>query len=291
VKIYIQGGLGNQLFQFSYAHLSNETITIYKDPNPRSDRPFDISGLIKSCSHVSKEIYTSSTLFNFMRKISVNSINKFHPKIKSFITKISKIENENLNFDLIPVYKHKNKILNIGYFQHWKYVEEAFTLFGPELNIYIKQVELPKLIKINYDKTIIVHIRRGDYMSSHKDTLGVLDTKYYADSIKGFRNDKFHILFLTDDFKAASIIVKGIGLTSVSIFGPESLTAWQSLKIMSEAKYLIAANSTLSWWGSFLSSESGGHCILPKPWFKNYFMKDMDAFYFPKAFMAPSVFE
>jgi len=45
MKIVVNGGLGNQLFQIAYAHqgLKNTNcIEIYRDSNPRPDRPFEL---------------------------------------------------------------------------------------------------------------------------------------------------------------------------------------------------------------------------------------------------------
>jgi len=59
---------------------------------------------------------------------------------------------------------------------------------------------------------------------------------------------------------------------------------------MSRSKYVIAANSTFSWWGGFLASEHAAKVFLPDPWFHNWPEEVGDAFYFPNCVRVKSDF-
>jgi hypothetical protein len=48
---------------------------------------------------------------------------------------------------------------------------------------------------------------------------------------------------------------------------------------MSKADYLIAGNSTLSWWGGFLSFSNGGEVYIPKYFYNN--LDSHEAFNYP----------
>jgi hypothetical protein len=287
MKIFIHGGLGNQLFQLAYAHLSQDSIYIYPDTNARSDRKFDLEPVIKNCPHIIKEINLPRKLLELRRKLSMSSKFIALPKISSILRRI-KNESQNFSFHSRGL---NNKFLNVGYFQHWKYIDGAFCNFGDEILQSLKKIQLPYGIDINYSQSIVVHLRLGDYLSIHKETLGVLDSKYIFNNIQEINvSNNFHVIFLTDDLVAAENLVTETKLNSYSIYGPSKLTAWQTLRVMSEAKFLIAANSTLSWWGSYLASKRGGICLLPSPWFKNYHMADKKAFYYPESFTRNSSF-
>ena len=55
-KVKVFGGLGNQLFQYAFAHClikdeRNNSVQLVLDSNPRPDRPFLLTELIKYCEH------------------------------------------------------------------------------------------------------------------------------------------------------------------------------------------------------------------------------------------------
>jgi hypothetical protein len=77
MKIVVNGGLGNQLFQVAYAHQrlkKNNRIEIYQDPNPRLDRPFELDPFLSICKH--SRIEGTSDEFLLKNKLRVIKILK-----------------------------------------------------------------------------------------------------------------------------------------------------------------------------------------------------------------------
>ena len=100
---------------------------------------------------------------------------------------------------------------------------------------------------------------------------------------------KLHIVVITDDIDSAGAIIEKLAPDSVVL--PDDANAWQCLALMKSADYVVAANSTLSWWGSLLCAKSGGVSYIPDPWFKNFQPNEDQAFFHPALNTIKSEFE
>ena len=96
------------------------------------------------------------------------------------------------------------------------------------------------------------------------------------------------ILVITDDPEEAKQIFEGN--SDVKIIGPTELDEWGCLSLMSGAKAVITANSTLSWWGGFLSFKNGGIMVIPNPWFAEWGERVGSAFAHPGVLQVDSGF-
>lgn len=286
MKIFVNGGLGNQLFQYSFVHSERKRIKVYLDFKPRFDRPFELESLIETCKHGTKICKTNKFLLNLRIKIT-----RFTKKLNSnFLEKtfsrITQVSIEQKPFSYLPQGQTDKHSLYMGYFQHWKNVANSWEVFGPELISYIESIKFPENLNHDLQKTILIHIRQGDLVTV-KDTMGVLDSGYYSNSIslikKNHTEIAFDIVVVTDDVSRAKDVINNEKINNFFIYGPEDLSAWQTLKLLSGAKFIVSANSTLSWWGAYIASKQGGFVVFPDPWFKNWHEQVGTAFYFPGA--------
>jgi hypothetical protein len=276
MKIHLKGGLGNQLFQFAYLHnyISLKTdckLNFIPDSQARVDRPFELSSLIELCAHAEgpdlqdfeRITPLSSFLQNkerflafFVRSLTSNHDGTELHERRAF--QFSKPKRYQMDFDL-PVN---------GYFQHWRYVEEAWSLIEPEIKVQLKFVKSRSAEITDVEFRTVIHIRGGDF-HDESTTTGVLSSDYYIRAL-----DLIHkrcgkigfVLVLTDDVEFAEAIVNHLNITNYRILGPQECSAWEAILLMSEAKCLVTANSTLSWWGAFLAYKGGSICVTPDPW-------------------------
>jgi hypothetical protein len=287
VKIYINGGLGNQLFQWVHMHLLvkdlNVVPEIWKDQGPRDDRPFELGDLLSECDHHKGVSTINSGIKPLIRKLSKLL------KIKSY--KQYEILPEQKEFEFGDLSKNvTGKSLVQGYFQNWQYVESAWDAIEDELNSHISKVRLPVINNVSRP-IVILHIRRGD-LKLQSTTVGLLHLDYYLNCLSDIRGELEkipHIVIITDDPDSASSLINAINPDQV--LSPGDATAWQCLALMRSASYVVAANSTLSWWGSYLCFKSGGKAFIPRPWFKNFTPNAGSSFEYPGFKIMQSSFE
>lgn len=279
MRIFLKGGLGNQLFQYAYLHNyiilePGCSLQFIPDSKARSDRPFELSSLLAFCSHTKNidfgaSVYSvpiSKYVQNRERLLAVfmHSLTSNHDGTELHerrVFQFSKPKRYQMDFCL-PL---------SGYFQHWKYVESAWDLIEPEIRRQLEFVKSRSHQFAELNLQTIIHIRGGDF-HTESATTGALNSDYYVRALD-LINRKYiaigFVLVLTDDVEFATEIMINLNISDYRILGPQDCSAWEALLFMSEAKYLVTANSTLSWWGAFLAKKAGGVSVTPNPWHRN----------------------
>ena len=283
MKILVNGGLGNQLFQFAYAHRrtsKNGKIQLVRDSKPREDRPFELDALVKTCTHKSVIKVTAPIYLKYRLAVVRRLASHQLPTLAKVAQAIFRTNLEMMPFTYIDLMQDRmNSRTSAGYFQHWRFVDESWDTFGKDLTSTLSKVELPKFLDLAVKESLVVHVRQGD-LNNVKESMGILSLEYYLDAIEFLRKKtgKHKTIILTDDVNGA--MKTFLGQEIDKFVGPESLNAWETLKLMSISPNLITANSTLSWWGGYVAGKSGSNVVMPKPWFRNWHEEVGDAFYF-----------
>jgi hypothetical protein len=242
--IKLQGGLGNQLFQYAYG------------------RSLEIMG---------KRIVFDVSFFGGNRP-RVDTAWKF--KLENFNIKTKAIFSGKKHYfhDLFIRIKRRLGFSVESYFQSEKYFEnikdairEEFKLKNP---ISSESQKWSEKIK-NSLMPISLHIRRGDYISNPKtkEFHGVCDTEYYKKAIELLNKKigKFDIFVFSDDIDWAK---KNINFTKNIYFVSNSkMPDYEELYLMSLCKHNIIANSSFSWWGAWLNQNPDKIVLAPKNWF------------------------
>lgn len=264
----IHAGLGNQLFQLSFA-LS-------------ACKYFEISNLI-----ILKPFFT----YNRSRPFELTKALQFNSKVQnifrvdshkylSLLPIFSKIYSRN-NYYQLCVEKEPFKLFDFsqinskfvtfyGYFQNYQYAEDAWdemsVMISSTLSLHAKAISMYP--KKNYN---VIHIRGGDTTNGDFKHLGtLLSPNYYHSLLENLDNGLSNII-VTDDEYWVSQIMKTVKFPpDTIILGSRKLSSWETLALMSDAKLVISANSTLSWWGSYICMKRGGQVVLPKPWSRDW---------------------
>ena len=254
------GGLGNQLFIWAAAHNLaseyDETVRIFnvQDRNSRPDRPNEIHSLEKYCNH---NIYVDTS---FILGILFRVIDKFRIENftlgKLFLNKLGIFSFDNAT-DVVQFKKMSPRVVR-SYFQRNEYVDRSWNQVFSELNFRL--IEANNNFHILSDNLQAIHIRRGDFVDI-KDTNGLLSLKFFEDN----SNPHLKKIICTDDGKYISQIL--LCMPDATVLTPANSDVWQTLSIFVNSKEFLGSNSTLSWWGAKIRSNTDrGKSSLPTPW-------------------------
>ena len=157
----------------------------------------------------------------------------------------------------------------LGFYQSEHYFEKHLPEILPYITLNDRQFGYITS-KYGYylnKKTCSIHVRHGDYLNNPgtKDYHGVLPKEYYEKAIHTLYGEKYEdVLFLIfsddidwcmDNFKLPN---------QLFVEGEEDII---DLFIGSYCRDHIIANSSFSWWQSFLNKNKTSRTVAPKNWF------------------------
>ena len=148
-----------------------------------------------------------------------------------------------------------------GYFQSEKYFvqyrEEILKEFKFKEKIFQLAFDVRSLTK---KPAISLHIRLGDYVNL-QHIHPICDKDYYAEALSLLPDDILIYVFSDDPENALKIL----GSLNRKFVVPEVNNHYVDMCTMSMCDYHIIANSSFSWWGSWLSNSK--KTIAPSKWF------------------------
>jgi len=234
------GRLGNQMFQYASLKGIAENHN-YKFAIP----PKEAFGTVdeKVLNDIESTIY------------DIFELGEFEQGLSSFPTYLEKEHTFDKNlFDSCP-----DNIDLMGYFQTEKYFKHIENQIRSDFTFKDEILDLCEKFLFDPD-CISLHIRRGDYVNlQHFHPL--IDIDYYEKALTYF-SDRIPVIIFSDDpswCKEQKLFSDDRFLVS------ENNQTGIDLCLMSMCKYHIIANSSLSWWGSWLAKSK--KTIAPKIWF------------------------
>jgi hypothetical protein len=273
IIIKIQGGLGNQMFQFALGqNLLEKT---------KEQVKFDLSGL-DTPKEETKRFFELDKFDIKIPTASVSDVNFFTQEKKHpILTKIKRLFGIKVPSYIIDTHSFNKEVFRItgdayldGYWQTEKYFPNDKEVVR---KAFVPHFPLSKIANEIADKidnsSVSIHIRRGDYITNKKvaNVIGSCGLSYYKKALsmatENFTNPK--IFVFTDDIDWVKENLK----TYNSIFfiseKDNGLEDWEEIILMSKCKRHVLSNSSFSWWGAWLDSREDKMVIAPKQWFKN----------------------
>ena len=263
IVVRLHGGLGNQLFQISLAIKLQSLIgrgSIFLDSrflkSYETKRNIEIGFLLNHVSGVASDrsphwLNLVASRFRFGRLLNC-CIGYF-----SFIGTTQKLFSLKLG--------HFKYFVLDGYFQNpTTLIDEGFRLRLRDILFSERRVLLQSVRKESVSM-VGIHIRRGDYVSS-KAASGVFRTisiDYYREAVKSFGADVKFIVFSDDHATASAFADEVNGLDATSM----ALPLADEFCLLAACDHYIIANSTFSWWASYLGGAPGKRVISPRRWY------------------------
>jgi len=243
---HLMGGMGNLLFIvatcYSLSKNNNSSLIFYS--NPWNDKRKNI---IK---------------YNMFKNFQLNSTTNRNYNITYNET--------NFFYDTIHLDSRINNCIH-GYFQSYKYFDSYKTEFIKMLhNPYSKTTEslIHQFKNNNNDNNALVpvsiHVRRTDYLPLPHIHLN-LDMKYYLDAISHFSTENSIFIIFSDDveFIQNEPLFKNLPHKIIIDNPDDEYCFW----LMSACSHNIIANSSYSWWASYVNSNPDKLVIAPNRWF------------------------
>jgi hypothetical protein len=248
IGCHLQGGLGNMMFQIAALEDMGRRSgfdTCYPDLDKR------LLLLMDSASH-------SQYAFNYL---NIFHNFKWHKNYdKAFVAeKYFSIPHRYVLIE--PV----DKSLYMGYFQSERYFEREATLKLFEPSDCIEKT----LSEYDFTDSCSIHVRRGDYVGRYAGTYAILGSEYYQPAI-GMINAKRYYVFSDDHGWCRE------NFDYDFIFVDESPEV--ELFMMSRCTHNIIANSSFSWWGSYLNQNPDKKIIAPSQWYTTTKYSAMDIY-------------
>ena len=272
----VKGGLGNQLFQYSFAHFLlskgfSRNIQYVSLSRNQHGTDLEIEALIKHCPCQRKNI---SDNYRDRRTLAVpNALDYLLSHFTNLRSKGGELhEKKRFRFGkkLVKSQFLKKQIIK-GYFQNRNYVQTSHNQIIDEISRVFHEVELSNTNLIELSGKIVIHVRGGDYFD-FLETIGMLSFEYYKRAflqVPLSARNSLKVIVVTNDSKLAKSVVHELGIDRYQIFDQTVMSAWETLYIMANSRIFLASNSTLSWWGAYLAVKKGCSVIYPNPWFKN----------------------
>ncbi len=261
--VWIDGGLGNQMFQYALAikmrSLGKQVkidVTKYAEHHAHNDfeldRVFGINCLFAEPDEIRKLGYQKENHWTEFLK-------------KTPFRKKTIYSNES--------YRYDGQVLKLdgyyieGYWQSEKYFADIrekimdiyrFPEFSEGMDTWAE--------KIQNTCAVSVHIRRGDYLQ-YSYLQNICTLEYYRRAMDYFREtlpEKVEFYIFTNDFPWAEGHFGGKDCHFVK--GNTGRNSFRDMQLMSLCRHHVVANSSFSWWGAWLNENPDKIVIAPESW-------------------------
>jgi putative glycosyltransferase len=275
--IFLQAGLGNQLYMLAYAnYLKEEGYTNIKMISlPQKNNQGDTKDR-KKRSLLTELPKMLGIKFQYLPHRYVYSFLLRLPKLplyKILWSKIVKLDLEPAKEWAVfhPIAAEALFNIHIGYYQTCQYISEKFK--QQVRDAIINMVPNNTTYTINKND-VAVHIRRGDFFTNGNENIySRIEVPYYLKALALLSNkikiEKVYIF--SDDFKTIGEDINKIcELYNIELVKEQSVL--EDFAMLQKFSNFAIGNSTFAWWGAMLAKST--NVIVPKtPW--KIEMKDM----------------
>jgi hypothetical protein len=249
-SIFLQAGLGNQLFQMfaalAYAIEYGERLVIPEFKWDSANRPPYWTSIFKRLKE------------GVDPKLMPGSLPRYSEE----------------GFHFTKLTKQTKPFILFGYFQSYKYFEKHYETIFKKLNLKLEQ-QLIRTKHLTLKSTISLHFRIGDYIGNQLH-YKLLEDEYYITAIqtiiqKTGRLD-WDIIYFCENKDNNPVkqrlrkIMKRFPDISFHKANDE-MEDWEQLLLMSCSDHNIIANSTFSWWAAYMNLNPDKVVCYPSMWF------------------------
>lgn len=278
IVVRLEGGLGNQLFQYSYGLALQEKYggrllldrhVVRNDPGKahvldylvdlETQSPLDNLCVFLLAVYAGLQIRVLSAIFGKTRKTTEHlaKVGVHH----CFDSRYSELRVSWLPF----VFLHGN-------FMSEKYFASVSELVSASIHTerVLGDEHRETVTRIRTSNSVAVHVRRGDYLDERwRDKLHVCTDIYYETAVQIALNElesPTFFVFSNSEVDTDWVRENYRFLPEGTVFVPPGSHDFEHFALMANCRHFIIANSTFSWWSSYLSRCQDKLVVAPKPW-------------------------
>jgi len=262
--VALTGGLGNQMFQYAFGRMLQDTI----------------GGELELDTFFYRSVpYRFFSLSDYNIKYTRACEHVFYNRLRLYFQRIPILRYA------IGVYKERKEYVfdstafglkysfYSGYWQNIDYLRSQKERLKTELTYIggIKKNEIELGQKIYDAPSIAVHVRRGDYLTGkYINDYHVQSEEYYRIAIDEMRKKDLSqkVYFFSDDIAWCRETFSDI---SEAVFVDSNMSSSEHIDmyLMKKADSIIISNSTFSWWAAWLAEKDEVAIIAPRKWYKD----------------------
>jgi hypothetical protein len=275
----LNGGLGNQMFQYAFGRELSE--------RHNTELKLDVESFKPEAKQFPQRTYDLG-IFNIRETFaSAEEIRRLAKRVSHDISdrilnrvvgvKSSHIREPHFHFSETAYSSPDNVYLN-GYWQ----TERYFQNVGPKLRSEftfrdpMSENAVPIHDQIIASNSVCVHVRRTDFLINPLN--GFYEVDYYrqAEELiqKRVPNPAYFVFSDDMDWCEANLSFAGPTQFISQDFGP--LKFRDDLRLMSKCKHFVVANSSFSWWAAWLNPAPNKTVIAPRAWFADQSLDTQD---------------
>lgn len=276
IIVKIEGGLGNQLFQYAFARgVSSRLKTEFRIDKSPFDIYYKFHKYALDNFNIKGALAKDSDFFGFIWFKRQHKLFTFFYNHLRFRKKLLPFYFREQTFHFDPSVFSRDNTYFEGYWQTEKYFKDLEAELQDELTINKPMSEYSKEIleKIKGSTAVSIHVRRGDYVtgstvSNVPHIYGTCSMDYYKNAIEYItkRVPAPHFFIFSDDYDWSVENFKSLNYPTICIHNGSDKN-YEDLILMSNCKHNIIANSSFSWWGAWLNRNKEKIVIAPQKWF------------------------
>lgn len=269
VTVRLNGGLGNQLFQYA----SGRAVALRHDAQLLLDlsafdtdrkRSYELGAF-----PIEARIATPDDLALYEpRHRPVGVIARLRERLRA---RPEVYREPHFHYDA-NLADHRPPVYLDGYWQSERYFADIADRLRRELTprAPLETENARVAAEIDAVTAVSLHVRRGDYVSdAHTNAYhGVCSLDYYRAAVAHIaaRVPDAHLFVFSDDHAwTQANLTLGLPTTYVSANPPDR--GFRDMQLMTRCRHHVIANSSFSWWGAWLNAAPEKIVVAPRRWF------------------------
>lgn len=270
----VMGGLGNQMFQFAAGralaafHGTGHKLDVSAYAHTEMHQGFELDRVFQAS--IDKATRSDlRTLLGWQANPGVRRILR-RPVLAKLRTSALVME-PHFHYQDLQALASNHAYLS-GYWQSEKY----FSKVEADIRDQFRFKPVPSAENLRWleaiasTNSVSLHVRRGDFVSSKKNRAyhGICSIDYYAAAIQRVAervsNPTYFVFSDEPDWVKSNLHLVGDCRYVSHNSGSES---FNDMRLMSQCKHNIIANSSFSWWGAWLNRNPYNIVVAPAKWF------------------------